>query len=196
MTFQRRGTTSSVSVTSSPSFDSFVEPQDGQHAGAGNHHALARQMRRERFARRAFALKPWRAARLGRGFLGQKLIFGRGGLQFFELKLQLLQEARLALRTNAVKRAAQLLNLEPQMSDRRVRVRSRRIGPSLRGKPGGALGEDHRVSGGKIGGKSVKRRGHKTRESQFASVFKGKRQPTEVGLQVFCGLRQSIPDSR
>ena len=35
MTFHRRGTTSSVSVTSSPSFDSFVEPQDGQHAGAG-----------------------------------------------------------------------------------------------------------------------------------------------------------------
>ena len=35
MTFQRRGITSSVSVTSSPSFDSFAEPQDGQHAGAG-----------------------------------------------------------------------------------------------------------------------------------------------------------------
>src|SRR6476659_1022403 len=37
-TFQRRGTTSSVSVTSSPSFDSFVEPQDavretGRNAG-------------------------------------------------------------------------------------------------------------------------------------------------------------------
>jgi hypothetical protein len=30
ITFHRRGTTSSVSVTSSPSFDSFVEPQQGQ----------------------------------------------------------------------------------------------------------------------------------------------------------------------
>ena len=35
MTFQRRGMTSNVSVTSSPSFDSFAEPQHGQQAGAG-----------------------------------------------------------------------------------------------------------------------------------------------------------------
>ena len=128
-------------------------------------HALARQMLRERFARRALALRLRRAARLGRGFLGQKLIFGRSGFQLFELKLQLLQKPRLALRTNAVKRPPQLLDLEPQMSDHRVRARARRIGPSLCGKPGGALGEDHRVSGGKIGGKSVKGRGHKARES-------------------------------
>jgi hypothetical protein len=45
---------------------------------------------------------------------------------------------------------------------------------SLCGKAGGALGEDHRVSGGKVGGKSIKRRGHPARESQFASVFKDK----------------------
>jgi hypothetical protein len=70
-------------------------------------------MCRKRFARRALALRLRRAARLGRGFLGQKLILGRGGLQFFELKLQLLQEPRLALRADAVKRAAQLLDLEP-----------------------------------------------------------------------------------
>jgi len=30
-----RGITSSVSVMSSPSFDNFVEPQHGQHSGAG-----------------------------------------------------------------------------------------------------------------------------------------------------------------
>jgi hypothetical protein len=34
ITFHQRGTTSSVSVTSSPSFDSFVEPQQGQLSGA------------------------------------------------------------------------------------------------------------------------------------------------------------------
>ena len=34
ITFHWRGTTSSVSVTSSPSFDSFVEPQHGQLGGA------------------------------------------------------------------------------------------------------------------------------------------------------------------
>ena len=34
ITFHWRGTTSSVSVTSSPSFDSFVEPQHGQLCGA------------------------------------------------------------------------------------------------------------------------------------------------------------------
>ena len=35
MTFQDRGTTSKVSVTSSPSFDSLDEPQQGQDVGAG-----------------------------------------------------------------------------------------------------------------------------------------------------------------
>ena len=70
-----------------------------------DHHALARQMRRKRFARWALALRRRRAARPGRGFLGQKLILGRGCLQLFELKLHLLQEPRLALRADAVKRA-------------------------------------------------------------------------------------------
>src|SRR5512144_2230965 len=82
--------------------------------------ALARQMRRERFARWALALRPRRIAGPGRSFLGQELILGGGGLQFFELKLHLLQKPRLALRADAVKRAAQLLDLEPQMSDRRL----------------------------------------------------------------------------
>jgi hypothetical protein len=35
ITFHCRGTTSSVSVMSSPSFDSRCEPQQGQQAGAG-----------------------------------------------------------------------------------------------------------------------------------------------------------------
>src|SRR3954463_5158128 len=35
MTFQERGITSSVSVTSSPSFDSREEPQHGHAVGAG-----------------------------------------------------------------------------------------------------------------------------------------------------------------
>jgi hypothetical protein len=130
-----------------------------------DHDALARQMLRKRFARRALALRRRRAARLGRGFLGQKLIFRRSCLKLFELQLHLLQEPRFALRANAVKRPAQLFDLEPQMSDRRLRAGARRLGPSLREKAGGALGEDHRVSGGKIGRKSVKGRGHKARES-------------------------------
>ena len=33
ITFQRRGVISSVSVTSSPSFDSFEDPQQGQLVG-------------------------------------------------------------------------------------------------------------------------------------------------------------------
>ena len=35
ITFHWRGITSSVSVTSSPSFESFVDPQQGQLSGAG-----------------------------------------------------------------------------------------------------------------------------------------------------------------
>jgi len=123
MTFQRRGITSSVSVTSSPSFDSFAEPQDGQHA-----------------------------ARPGHGFLGQKLILGRGRFQLFELKLHLLQQPRLALRAGAVKLAPQLLDLELEVADECFRARQVRLGIGrfgtgigelgLRLSAGGALGLD------------------------------------------------------
>ena len=122
-------------------------------------------MRRKRFARWALALRRWRALRPDCGFLSRQFILARSCFQFFEMKLHLLQKPRLTLRAAAVKRAPQLLDLEPQMSDHRIRTGARSISPSFCGKAGGALSEDHRVSGGKIGGKSIKGRGHPAKGS-------------------------------
>jgi hypothetical protein len=61
---------------------------------------------------------------------------------------------------------------------------------------GGALGEDHRMSGGKIGWQRFKFRCHSTRESYSSATSKQNCHPTEVGRHVACGLRQSIPESR
>jgi len=125
-------------------------------------------MLRERLARGTLTLKRWRASRPGYGFLSRQLILARSRFQLFQLKLHLLQKPRLALGTVAVKRAAQLLDLKLEMGDQRVRAGCRRTGASRNGfgfHAGSALGEDHRMSGGKIGGKSVKRRCHSARES-------------------------------
>ena len=58
ITFQRRGITSSVSVTSSPTFDRCFDPQHVHEVGEGHHHALARQMLGEGLARGPAALQP------------------------------------------------------------------------------------------------------------------------------------------
>jgi hypothetical protein len=68
-------------------------------------------------------------------------------LQLFELKLHLLKQPRLALRARAVERAAQLLDLKLVVGDQR----GAGIGElGFRFEPRGALGNDHRVRGGKI----------------------------------------------
>lgn len=51
ITFHWRGITSSVSVMSSPSFDSFVDPSTGAAFRRDDDDALARQMLGERLAR-------------------------------------------------------------------------------------------------------------------------------------------------
>src|SRR4029077_19673065 len=58
------------------------------------------------------------------------------------------------------------------------------------------LRQDHRMSGGKIRGQSFKFRCHSATESYSSKTAKQNRHPTEVGRQVSCGWRQSIPDSR
>jgi hypothetical protein len=50
ITFHCRGITSSVSVMSSPGFDSFAEPQQGTAFWRGDDDALAREMMRKRLA--------------------------------------------------------------------------------------------------------------------------------------------------
>ena len=136
---------------------------------------------------------------------GRQLVLGRCRLQVFQLKFHLLQQPRLALRAAAVKLPAKLLDLELEMGDQRFRAGVHRLGASRNGlgfhtrplgKARGALREDHRMSGGKIGWQRFRRRCHTARESYSSATAKQNRHPTEVGRQVSCGFRQSIPDSR
>jgi hypothetical protein len=135
-----------------------------------DHHALAWQMSRKRFAGRPLALERLHGLRPRRRLLGRQFILGCYRFQLFELKLHLLQQARLALRAGAVKLAPQLLDLELEMTDECFRARQVRLGigslglgtrrfclgarrDRLRLHAGSALGKYHRMRGGKIGRK-------------------------------------------
>ncbi len=73
ITFHWRGITSSVSVMSSPSFDSFAEPQHGTNRCC-DHHPLARQMRGERLAGWSLPLEGPDGLGYATGLLGRQLI--------------------------------------------------------------------------------------------------------------------------
>ena len=173
MTFQRRGITSNVSVTSSPSFDSLVDPQQGQALRRGDDDALARQVLRKRLPRGPLALE-W-SNRLGRCLPRRQFVLGRCRFEIFELQLHLLEKARLAFRAAAVELPAQLLDRELEVCDERFRARQIGLGVgrlgtslrelSLRRDARRALGEDHRMSIGKVGGKRFGGSGHGARES-------------------------------
>ena len=60
----------------------------------------------------------------------------------------------------------------------------------------GADVQDHRVGAGKVGRQRFAGRIHIVRESHSDPFASQDRHPTEVGRQVFCGLRQSMPSSR
>ena len=133
MTFQRRGTTSSVSVTSSPSFDSFAEPQQGQLAGAG----ITTRSR-------------------GR-CSGNGLRAGR--LRWKDLTVWVLAAAVSAGVSSsvaaAVERPAELLDLQLQMRDQRVGAGVHRPGLGrirFGFQARGALGQDQCMGAGEIGG--------------------------------------------
>ena len=151
--------------------------------------------------------------RPGRSLLGRQLVLGRGRLQVFEPKLHLIEQPRLVLRARPIEFAPQLLDPKLQMGNqrfaagkirlsigrfglgsRRMSLGSRCIGLGQEARS--ALRPDHRVSGGKIGWQRFKFRGHSATESYSSKTAKQNRHPTEVGRQVSCGWRQSIPDSR
>ena len=167
-----------------------------------DHHALARQMIGERLARRPLALE--RPHRLGprRRLLGRQFILGRRRLQLLQLKFHLLQQPRLALRAAAVKLAPKLLDLKLEMSDQCFRAR--RSLPAREPQPP-RLPRAQRASARIIAcaaARSDRQRfrptdvSSQTMESYPPVTASQNRQPTEVGRQVSCGLRQSIPDSR
>ena len=89
ITFHWRGTTSSVSVTSSPSFAIRPEPQQAHVVGPSITTALARQMFGERFTDRPAALERAHGRRRpGRG----ELVFAGGRLELLELQLHLREQ--------------------------------------------------------------------------------------------------------
>ena len=102
-------------------------------------------------------------------FLGRQFILGCRHFELFELKLHQLQQAGLALRAGAIELAPQLLDLELEMADqsfgaRQIRLRAGglRLGVRrgcFRFQARGALGEDQRMRGSKIGGERF-RSGH------------------------------------
>ena len=77
-----------------------------------NHHPLARQMRREGLARGRLAGEGLDLGGPRRRLFGGELVFARPRFQFLELQLQLIQQARLALRALAVELAPQLGDLQ------------------------------------------------------------------------------------
>src|SRR5262245_22874706 len=60
----------------------------------------------------------------------------------------------------------------------------------------GALGDDHRMRASKIGWQRFRGRCHTATESYSSATAKQNRHPADVGRQVSCGWRQSIPDSK
>jgi hypothetical protein len=191
-------------VTSSPSFDSFFDPQQGQLSGA---EITTRSRGRiwEGLTGGLPALERLDRLCARRRLLRRQFVFGGRRFQLFELKLHLFQQASLALRAGAIELAPQLLDLELEMADERFRARQIRLGvgrfgtsngePGLRFNAGGALGKDQRVRSGKIGGKRFAG-GHTTMESHPSPSASQKHHPTDVGRHVSCGCLQSMPDRR
>ena len=186
ITFHWRGITSSVSVMSSPSFDSFVEPQHGQLAGAGI-------TMRSRGRCSGTACAPVACA--------GTIVRSRSGPPPSRPPAHPRSPSPPALRAEApsaptaapcapseCRKAARRSFSISSFSGRSVRLPRWRIGePGLRLETGGALGEDHRMRGGKIGWQRFKWRCHAARESYSPASAKHKRHPTEVGRQVSCG---------
>jgi hypothetical protein len=167
----------------------------------------------KRLARRPLALE--RFDRLGpaRRILGRQLVLGRCRFQIFELKLHLIQQPRRALRTRPIELSPQFLDRQLEMGDQgfaagKIRLCIGRFGLGDRGIGLGncsiglslearmALREDHRMRRSEIGRKRFSSVSHEKMESHPPRPASKNCQPTEVGRQVSCGWRQSIPESR
>ena len=119
ITFHCRGTTSRVSVTSSPSLDRRVPPQQAHAAETRDDHALPRQVLGKWTPRRAGAGEPGDGGGLGRGSLGRQLVLRGGRFELLELQLHLIQQAGCTLGARAEAVAVELLDLQLEMGDQR-----------------------------------------------------------------------------
>ena len=106
-----------------------VRPAGLAHLWCGQHHALARQMIRERLARRPPAREPAHRGGSRRQALSGQFILGGRRLEVLELQFQLIEEPSTALGAPAVEVSSQLLDLQLEGGDHRLRVRRNRRQP-------------------------------------------------------------------
>ena len=193
-------------MTSSPSFDSFVEPQQGQLCGA----AITTRSR-GRCSGNGFRAGRLRSKDLtmveGAAAFRRQLVLGRVGLGVLQLHLQLVEKPLLAFRAHAIERAPKLFDLQPQSRNQRLgarRRRAERASDRLQPAPR-ALRSDSRAarSARIIACAAARSEGsesivscHLRRESQPRGFVSKNPHPAAVGRQVFCGIRQSMPSSR
>jgi hypothetical protein len=119
MTLNRRGISSSVSVTSSPSFARRAPPQQAQVFGASMT-TRSRSMSSGQGVRTGRLREGAHALSSGRGGPRGKLILTRRGDEFFELQFQLLDQLRRALGALPVQFALELLDPKLKMHDQRL----------------------------------------------------------------------------
>src|SRR5262245_27798218 len=201
-TFHCRGTDSSVSVTSSPSLASLVEPQHAQAVGPGtmtrSRGRCAGNGLREGFSR----VKPRTAVvslAEAATFSGE-LVLGGGGFEFLQFELQLFEKPHLAFTARAVNLPPHLLDRQPQMRDqgrgaRCLGTRPRKISLACANQPlkrldiiGKRIISDHHH-------KRITRRGP-CLSLRSCGDSQCRDQPAACGRHVYCGARQSIPERR
>ena len=108
-------------------FGQLVRPTARAGRGHGNHHALARQVVGERFARGPAADEPLDLSAPGRRLLSRQLVLGCTRLELVERELHLVEQALLALRAPAVERATELLDHQGQGGNLRLGSRRPRL---------------------------------------------------------------------
>lgn len=164
----------------------------------GDDDALARQVVGERLAPWALALERHNACR-PRCNLRRQFVFGRVGFEILELHLQLVEEPGLALRARAIELAPELLDLQLQPPDQRIRAAVLQRAPGRQPlRPPDAPRAPPGSSHGRRRGRSA---GHRRRSSQGdgshpSPTTSANPHPVAVGRQLRCGIRQSIPSSR
>src|ERR1700704_4610873 len=131
ITFHWRGMTSSVSVMSSPSLESLVEPQHAQAVGPGTRTRSRGRCGGNGFgpglAGRGRRTQRARPAGLGGGLLGRDLVFGGRRFAVFQLELHLIKQLAPAL-------GAAAIALPPHLLDGELEKRTQGLGAGGMGR--------------------------------------------------------------
>ena len=160
-------------MTTSPILASRLPPQQRQVVGRRDDDPLARQMLRQRPAGGLLPdMRRHDRAGLRLGGLDRRLVLGRGLLELGQLQLELVDEplAPLAglpelLAPGLGQQQLQALDLEPGGGDQGLGL-----------VPGAALGQDHRVRRGEVGGQGCGLVPHGPDASTSSAILEVERQ--------------------